>query len=168
MLWRGGAGPARRAGRLCVLAAPRWERAATAGGAAGGSGAGALFGESRSEALCDERGERREGGRDEADWRCFRAAGARAVIVFGAGSANTTWAGRPPSCGDAILRSPNPRPVPVLPAGAVRGFVRRSLRCVSRVGHCTTRETFLVRLVVEQSARRSLLVSLFFSLLPPG
>lgn len=88
MLWRGGAGPARRARRLCVLAAPRWERAAAAaaaGGAAGWErGGGFVRGEgapgARGFVMRAGRAAERRAGREGR--RCFRAARARGVIVL--------------------------------------------------------------------------------------
>lgn len=181
MLWRGGAGPARRAGRLCVLAAPRWERAAAAAaGGAAGRGLCSGRGSAGGSGLCDERGcaeggmrglpplPRREGS------GCNRASKPAAVTEVGAGGRRRAGlrgvalsgvvllarGGSAPCCAPA--RPPRRR---VLTDGA--GLCPPiPERCVSRCGRS---ETFPGRLIVvvlraarEQSARRSLLVSLFF------
>lgn len=83
MLRRGGAGPARRAGRLCVLAAPRWERAAAAAGGVAGRERGGGF--VRAEAAPAARGfvmSAAVGRAGREGCRRFRAARARAVIVL--------------------------------------------------------------------------------------
>lgn len=85
MLRRGGAGPARRAGRLCVLAAPRWERAAAAAAAGGVAGRERGGGFVRAEAAPAARGfvmSAAVGRAGREGCRRFRAARARARAVI--------------------------------------------------------------------------------------